>query len=324
MWRSARRADMLTLANLDTRRAFVVCGAIAFMEISLRVFRNRTNVNTRHLAFTQRSNPSLCRPDPTQTGFRKDFFSLPSSSNLVWAGRKLSAALIILSHLNIIVCTETDTVLYNDQVAPYSLFKINLYDLWVEKWSGAKYLWCERRCLCVLLSLITLSRVSFFTCSWQDKWHFLLSSLQTLASVFIIPLLFTWSQTRALFYLGGGTQHNVQDEMNHSPHPVLFNPHPFTQLMIMMTDILISQLWEYEHTRGFRRSKEKYWGWVFVRCISSGLWQRYEQPRPNKLPSGPFPFFIHLLNRGNNSTFTVMTHRRARLQSLAIPPCTKV
>lgn len=140
--------------NLDTRRASAVRGVIAFMEISLHVFRNRTNVNAHHLAFTQRSNPSLCLTDPTQTGFRKRIFFF--SSNLVWAGRKLSAALIIPSHLNIIVCKETDTVLYNDRVPSYSWFEINLYDLWAEKWFSAKCLWCERGCLCVVLSLIGL------------------------------------------------------------------------------------------------------------------------------------------------------------------------
>lgn len=182
---SARPADMLTPATWTLSRASVVCGVIAFMEISLHVFRNRTNVNMCHLAFTQKSNPSLRLPGSRQTGFRKMIFFF-SSRNSVWAGRKLIAALIILNHLHISVCTGTDTVLYNVQVSSYLQFKINLCDVWVEKWCSAKRL-CASVFVCPAEPRRLLAELHFFfTCSNEDEWY-LLSSSQTLSSLFIIP-----------------------------------------------------------------------------------------------------------------------------------------
>lgn len=87
-WNDLVRDQQTADSNkLDTRRASAARGVIAFMEITLHVFRNSTNVNVCHLAFEQESNPSLRPPGPRRTGFTHDDDSPPLPSP-VEAGRE--------------------------------------------------------------------------------------------------------------------------------------------------------------------------------------------------------------------------------------------
>ncbi len=108
----ARHADS---SNLDSRQVSAVCGMIAFMEITLHVFRNSTNINVWHFAFKQRSDPSLRLPGPRQTGFRKMIFFFSPWSSM--SRQEAEHCINRPEPLSAVVCTETDTVLYNDQVS---------------------------------------------------------------------------------------------------------------------------------------------------------------------------------------------------------------
>lgn len=102
----------------------------------------------------------------------------------------MSAVFITLNRLHTIVCTTAYTELSNDQVSSYLLCKINLLNVWGDKWYRAKCLWSGVRslrvCVCSFCwASSPLHWTPCFTCSYEDKLY-LLSSLQMLPSLFVI------------------------------------------------------------------------------------------------------------------------------------------
>lgn len=182
-----------------------------------------------------------------------------------------------------------------------------LYDLGHSAWV----------CLCVSVfrwASSPFSRTSFFYLQLRRQMVFIFANITITSSN---SLLFAWSQTRALFVSWsswGVGWINIMwgKKMNRStastPNPsYTVNDNDDRHINLSFAGCAC--------TRGIHRSQRNIWldfHLVHLFLVSNRDMNNWG---PISFPQAWFPFFIHLLNRGNNSTFNVTKHRTPRLKS---------